>query len=214
MPQGERPESSHNNPRILAAQFRIKYRDIFNMQDLYRTLHEWIKDNQWNDIQDDTEGDAHESFYYDRTDLYGNKEIWAWWRMWQFPDAEPADTSNSFFRYHLDIDLHVLHLKEHEIMQAGKKIKTNTGEIEIKIWSWIELDYKGQWSKHPILKFFFEIFEARIFEHDLERHKHELYRQTYLLQNQIKQYLQLKTWLPQVQIKPFHHGIGVPEGQF
>ena len=214
MATAERAESAHANPRLLAAQFRVKYNDIFSMNALYRMMHEFIKAQEWMDIQDDTVGEAHENFYYDRTDLYGNKEIWAWWRLWQFPDGEPVDTSNSFYRYHLDIDFHVLHLKEQEIMQRGKKVKTNFGEVEIKIWSWIELDYKGEWSRHPILKFLFEVFEARIFEHELERHKHELYRQTYLFQSEIKKFLQLKNWLPEGQIQRFHQSKGVPEGQF
>src|SRR3989338_303411 len=196
--------SSQANPMILAAQFRIKHKDIFNMKELYTFMHEWVKEHQWLDIQDDTEGDAHESFYFDKTDLYGNKEMWIWWRMWQFPDGEPVDTTNSFYKWRLDIDIHVLHLKETEIMHKGKKVKTDSGEVEIKIWAWIELDYNGDWSKHPILRFLIHVFHLRIYHHELDKHKHELYRLAYNYQNYIKKFLRLRTWLPQYEKDEFH----------
>jgi len=206
--------SSEANPRLLAAQFRIKHRDIFNMQQLYNLMHEWVKENQWMDTQDDFEGDAHESFYYDKTDLYGNKEIWIWWRLWQFSDGESVDTSNSFYRWRMDIDIHAVHMKETEIMHQGKKLKTDSGEVEIKIWAWIEMDYKGEWSKHPILKFFLDVFNLRIFESELDKHKHELYRVAFNFQNYIKKYLRLRTWLPQYDRQEFHPSQGTPEGAY
>ncbi len=202
------------NPRLLAAQFRIKNKDYFNLRDLYCTMHEWVKQNQWKDIQDNSEGDAHESFYFDKTDLYGDKEVWIWWRMWQFPDGEGGDSGNSFFRWRLDIDINAKYMKDTEIMHKGKKVKTNHGEIEIKIWAWVEMDYNGEWSSHPILKFFLEIFNLRIFEGELDKSKHELYRTAYNLQQYIKKWLKLRTWLPKFDREQFHPSRGVEEGAY
>ncbi len=203
---------SFDNPKILAAQFRIKHKDIFNINQFYVTVHEWLKEKQWNDIESSTEGDYHESFYMDKTGIYGDKEIWAWWRMEQFPHGEAA--GNPFFKWHLDIDFHFMYVKDTELMVKGKKIASNEAEIEIKIWAWIEMDYNQEWSKHPFMKFFLDVFRLRIFYSDLLKHKYELYREAFTLQGMIKKFLALRGFLPEQEREAFHEPHGVPEGEY
>jgi len=200
------------NPKILAAQFRIKHKDIFNAEQLYKWIHEWIKENEWRDVQDSTMGDRHESFYMDKTGLYGDKELWMWWRLWMFPDGF---IGNSFYKLHLDLDFHFIYLRDTETMFKGKKVKTNDGELELKVWAWIEMDYKGEWSRHPILRFFLETFRLRIFYTELLRLKYQLNKEMNTLQERIKRYLQLKLFLPQIEgAQPFHSERGVPKAQY
>lgn len=201
-----------SNPRILCAKWRVKHRDIFDMKALYKLLHEWIKEKDWIDFQDDSAvGDQHENLYLDKTGLHGDKELWIWWRVWNWPDIRHT---NSFFRYHIDFDFHCVYMQDTEVMFRGKKVKTNKGEVELKTWAWIEMDYNGEWSKHPILRFFLEFFNLRIFYNDLLKHKVELYRESFRLQGIVKKFLQLKQFLPEQEVEPFHPSKGIPEGAY
>jgi hypothetical protein len=204
--------TAEGNPRILAAQFRVKYRDIFNIEQLYKMVHEWLRANQWKDIQSNFEGDQHESFYMDKAGLYGEKEIWVWWRLWQWPDADPGDSANSFYKFHMDIDFNFKFVSDFEIMQQGKKVKTNKGEVEVRIWAWIEMDYAGKWSSHPILRFFLNTFRLRVFEGEIDKHKYRLYKDAFILQSEMKKFLGLRGIRPEIrETAMFHPPKGMPE---
>jgi hypothetical protein len=202
------------NPKIVAATFRIKHNDIFSLRHIYRVLHEWVKENQWVDKYGDSEGDRHESFFYDKTTYQGHKEMWMWWRLQQFPDAGD-DSENSFYKWHMDIDFHILYLRDHEILQEGKKVKTNKGEVEIYLHAWVEIDYTGKFSKHPILRFWKDWFNLRLFETDLDKQKFKLYREAALLQGMIKKHLALYGHIPEQQIgTSFSPSRGTLEGRY
>ena len=108
------------NPILWAAKFRIKYRGIFHMKLLYKTVHEWLKDREWKDM-DDKRPDHHEQLYLDRTTAWGQREFWIWWRLFQLP------TGNSFYRYRLNIDYHCVYMQDIEVMHEGKKVNCNKG---------------------------------------------------------------------------------------
>ena len=138
----------------------------------------------------------------------GEKEMWWWWRLQKIP------TKNSYYKFHLDIDSHPLYITETEVMRDGKKFKVNKGEVEVKVWAYIEFDYKGEWSRHPILKSFNKIFPKRIFKKELyEDHKLELYREMYILQAYLKKWMKLKSFLPYEEITTFHPSQSYPEWQ-
>jgi hypothetical protein len=104
----------------------------------------------------------------------------------------------------MDFDFHCVGLASTEVVKEGKKLKVNKGEVELYITAYIDLDYKGEWSSHPILKFFNKIFPERIFRKDIfGSHKRELYREAYELQTFIKQWFKLKTYLPYEEKKSF-----------
>lgn len=187
----------NTNPILWAAKFRIKYRGIFHMKLLYKTVHEWLKDKEWKDV-DEGGLDHHERLYLDRTTPHGQKEYWIWWRMFYLP------VNNSFYRWRMNIDYHCVYIQDIEVMHEGQKVKCNKGEVEMKILSYIEMDYEGTWSNHPTLKFLKDIFTDRIFQTEMDRHRRECYRETFILQGEIKKYLKLIGFLPQLEIQRFH----------
>jgi len=194
---------------IQAAQFRIKFKDIFNLKEFYLAMHFWLIEYGWSSVDSDGEPekkDFFETLYLERQEAGGAREMWWWWRMQKIP------TENSYYKYHLDIDFHPLYILPAEVIRDGKKLKANKGEIEIKIWAYLEFDYKGEWSRHPILKLFNQIFPKRIFKKELyEDHKLELYREAYILQNFIKKWFKLKTFLPFEEVTPFYPSYAYPE---
>lgn len=115
----------------------------------------------------------------------------------------------------MDIYFHVILLEETEIMHQGQKYKTNKGEVEVVVNASLEMDYMHEdgkgWRDNSFLKHFNDMFHKRLFKKDLEMHKHELYREAYRLQEAIKTYLQLKTYLPEQELQKFWPEKGIGE---
>ncbi len=188
---------------IQAARFRVKYKDIFDLKKFYEDLHLWLEERKWIDFEDGS--DHYETFYLEKIDMGGFKEMWMRWRPMKIP------IENSYYRYWLDLDFHCLGIKDVEVVKEGKKFSAHKGEVELTVTAFIELDYQGQWSKHPFLKFFNQIFPKRIFRRALfEEHKREIYREAYEMQNWIKRWFKLKRYLPYEEIKSFHPSYAWP----
>ncbi len=197
------------NNAIQAAKLRIKYKDIFNLKELYIHTYEWLLEHGWSSV--DASGKIEdnewwESLYLEKIGGRGEKEIWWWWRLQKLP------TNNSYYKYHLDLDAHVINLNPTEVVRDGKKLKAHKGEVEVMVWAYLEFDYKGEWSRHPILKIFNQVFPKRIFKKELyESHKLELYREVYLLQDFLKKWFKLKRFLPYEEVAAFHPSAAYPE---
>lgn len=193
---------------IQAANFRIKFKDIFNLTEFYKAMHEWLLEYDWSSVDYDGKIENNEwweTLYLERESGGGMKEMWWWWRMQKIP------TSNSYYKYHLDVDSHIVTMLPAEVMRDGKKLKVNKGEVEVTLWAYIEFDYDGKWSTHPILKAFNQIFPKRIFKKDLyEEHKLELYREAYIFQAYLKKWFKIKSFLPYEEITQFHPSNAYP----
>jgi len=183
---------------IETARFRVKWRDIFNIKEFYRAIHEWLDEYQWQDLEDGL--DHYETLYFEKVGTMGDKEMWVRWRPQKLP------ISNSYYKYHLDLDFHYLYLRPAEVMHEGKKLKKNVykGEVEVWITALIEIDHEGKWSNHPVMRYFNKLFPERIFRSAIYvEHKRELYREAYILQNFIKHWFKLKRFLPYEEIEQF-----------
>jgi len=196
---------------VQAAVFRVKFKDIFNLKEFYKAMHEWLTEYGWSSTEADglaiEDGkDYYETLYLEKEHAGGNKEMWWWWRLQKLP------VPNSYYKWHLDIDYHILYMLPAEVMRDGKKLKVNKGEVEAKIWAYLEFDYQGQWSHHPILKMFNKVFPNRIFRKELyEDHKMELYREMYILQAFMKKWFKLRSFLPYEEITPFFPSWAYPD---
>ncbi|MBW2985326.1 hypothetical protein KY313_01590 [Candidatus Woesearchaeota archaeon] len=173
---------------IKAAQFRIKFREQFNLKMLYLRMHEWLVQEAWATRKDD---DFPEIFCGQNESALGGTETWFYWRMHKFSGAGSPGTNN-YYRWSMNINGHVILLREVEAIKDGKKFKTNWGEVEIIIDAKVETDYNKTWRKHKILKHFEDLFRSRIFKKELEKSRDELYREAYRFQDAIKDYLEIR----------------------
>ena len=206
MPYDEEYKPAHidpetQNPVIYAARFRFKYKDVFSMKNFYTMLHEWLNSKEWHDPE---KKDHYEDLYFEKVEPGDFREIHVWWR------PEKSSASTKFYKWKMRINFKALYLKTTEIMYKGKKIKVDKGEIEMKIWSFLELDPEKKWRNHPILKHLFNIYIKRIFESELMKQKLLLYRETYEMQNWMKNFLQMKLFLPIVYGEQFHETEAYP----
>lgn len=191
-----------SNPTVYAAKFRFKYKDVFHLKNFYVALHEWFKVNEWTD----PEGKDHfEDFYLEKVEPGDFREIHIWWR-----PEKPVAPGNTFYKFKMAVNFKCLYLKSTEIMYKGKKLKVDKGELEMKIWSNLELVGYEKWKDHPILKHFWDIYIKRIHWTDILKQKVVLYRETFEMQNWMKGFLQLKQFLPILYGEQFHTSQAYP----
>ncbi len=179
----------------VVSQMTVKYKDIFDMKAFYEALYEWFKEHEWKDLDDNF--DHWETYYGERIDAKGAREIWIMWRLYK----EPKDSA--MLRYHLDLDFHCIGLIATEIVREGVKIAVNKGEVNLMTNAFIEKLYEQKFSKNPVLRLFTELFTKRIYRKELKQREKELYQETYALQNFMKQWFKLKRYLPYEEVKSF-----------
>ncbi len=176
----------------------VKYKDIFDMKELYTALKFWLHEYNWeDDFKDSVGNEWFEKYYYERH-TGGVKEVKIWWRLAKIsPGSEKI-------KYYLDINFHCIALGSTEIIRDGQKIKTNKGEVEIKINGFIEKLYEQEFENDKLLKYIKSFFSKRIYDSYISESKKELYQEIYVLQNFIKQWFKLKRYLPYEEAKTFH----------
>ncbi len=180
---------------------RIKYKDIFDMKAFYETLHEWLLDRQWSDLEDGK--DHWETYYGERIDQSGAKEVWIRWRLRKMPPHVGGTSNKPFLTYYLDMNFHCLALTTAEVIREGVKWKVNKGEVELTMIPFVHKSYEEAFSRHWLLRHLQSLFSERIYRKDLEARKKELYHETYELANFIKQWFKLKRYLPYEEVKDF-----------
>jgi len=173
---------------------RIKYKDVFDFKPFYESLHEWFQHYGWKDVDD--KGDHWETMYVERIDRNGAKEIWVSWRLFRDAEAGP-------FRYYLDMNFHLLGLTSTEVVKEGMKLKVNKGELELHMNALIEKTYEKGLKEISFIGKFLDLFNKRVYRQEYEERKKELYQETYVLQNFIKQWFKLKRYLPYEETKSF-----------
>ena len=169
-------------------EFNVKYSDVFNLRNLYTMMHEYLIEDGWRGTEKIFEGDT-SSEHQDIEKLYlekfcqkalhkGGKEMWVWWRLVKYPGGKPAGYSE-YFEFQLDIDFHMVYMKDVDLMHQGKKIIVQKGELEIMFKPTLMGDIKDYWKKHPILKHFHKMYYKRVLSQEIE--KKELQIQIFLL---------------------------------
>ncbi len=193
------------NKVMRAAYWRIKHKDVFHMKNLYIMMYEWLVEQGWSERDEEFP----EISYLQNEAAQGGTELWIFWRCEKDPFKGRAPHGYSkFFKWRIRVDFHVILLKDIEVMHQGQKYKTNSGEVEMKIWAEQHLDPEGDWDKHPFLRNWINIFRGRLLKEEAETLKLELYREAYRLQDAVKTYLKLKRWYPE----PEEMGMFFPVG--
>jgi len=189
---------------VPAATLRIKDKDYFHLKNLYIMLHDWTIEEGFAPAGKDE--DFPETFHMHRETQKSGTEMWIWWRL-------SKGTGNSYYLYEIDLDFHVILLKDAEVMHQGKKFKTNWGEIELKLWARVMFDKEGKWQKSPLLKHMDKIWHQRLFEKEAYAHRVTLYRYSYRLIEAVKTYLKLRTYLPEPELERWPNEFGLGEVQ-
>ena len=178
-------------------EFKVKYSDVFSLRNLYIMMHELLLEEGWKGSEGDSDHRDIEKLYsenvYQKGIHKGGKEIWFWWRASKYPEGKYS----GYFRNLLDIDAHCVYMHDEEAVSQGKKITIQKGEIEMFFRPRIESDHGPEkWEDHWFLKNIKDIYEKRWLHEEIEKREKELWRDVYRIQSKIKNYLQLRTFLP------------------
>ena len=194
MPLLKNRQADFSGPDFIpCVEYTVSYKDAFNLDYLYMLLYEWCIDQTFTKRGEDQ--DFPEVSYLQREHPQFGKEIWIRWRL-------ERDSGSKFFKDYLDVDIHVVGLKDVELLIQGKKTKAHKGEIEFKVKSVLQLDPKKDWEK-PFLKHFKTLWFRRIIGSKVGFHKAKLTNTTLDLQAAIKTYLKLPQFKPEAEARQF-----------
>ena len=177
-------------------EFKLKYSDVFSLRNLYLTMHEMLLEEGWLVMEGNKDHEDAEILYsenvYQRGIHRGGKEIWLWWRLQKFPEGKYS----SYFKNFLDIDAHIVYLQNVEVVHQGKKMNVQKERLRCFSVPRIELDWQHKWDKHWFMRHMKPIYEKRIVHGEIDKMEKELWRDSYRVHAKLKQYLNLKNFVP------------------
>ena len=96
-----------------------------------------------------------------------------------------------YFLYKIELDWHILGMKDAEVEIDGKKTKTNKGELEIVFKGTIVKDYEKRWEDRPVYKFLRGVYEQYVIRTTIDEYEDDLEDQTKELITDIKAFLRI-----------------------
>lgn len=153
----------------------MKYRGILKFSDFYKFCHRWLTEETGLKIE--------EKKYKEK--LAGDtKEIEVVW--------EGEDKYTDYFKLTSKIEFKIKDLKEVQINENGKNVKTNQGEYELKITGTLVRDYEGKFDRTPLQKFIRGIYEKWIINTQVKQYKDKITGDCDEFLNQAKSYIDLE----------------------
>lgn len=137
---------------------KIKYEGVFSFKDFYQFCYDYLANEKgFENIE--------ESGYKEK--IKGNeKEIEVEWN--------DKKKFNDYFLHQLKVEFKIKQLKDVEVQQGGKKVKTNQGEIEVKAKGTLVSDYLGKYEVSPFLRFLRSVYEKWIIPETYDQVKDKL----------------------------------------
>ena len=165
----------------------VNRKDILHLDNLYLLMHEWLVEHGYASRDDS----AFPEKYYLHKEGGGGKEVWWRWR----PNRWPLGVKNKLWRFDLDIDVHVLTLKDVEAVIAGKKYKAHQGEVEIQVAANLIEDPEGVLEK-SMFKDIKKLLYQRMWKQQAQMLEDEFYREALQFRDALNTFLTIETYLP------------------
>jgi hypothetical protein len=166
--------------------FVVNRKDIFVIEYLYLLMHEWLLEHGYTTTLD---VDFPEKYYWHREGPAG-KEIWWRWRPKRYPLGP-----NKMWRFDLNIDVHVLPMKDVEVVLGGKKFKVNQGEVEVQVKAMLVKD-PDKLIEKSMFKDVKKLMFNRMWKQQFDALEREFYREAYEFRDAMNAFLQIETFLP------------------
>lgn len=154
----------------------IKYGGVFLFKDFYRFCYEWLKE--------ETGMDPPSEVKYEEKLKGDEKDIIIEW--------EGEKELTDYFRFDTKIKFTIRDLKNVEVLQSGKKIKTNEGSVKIEIKGILVRDYKGKFEMSGFRKFLRSIYEKWVIPARIEEYEGKIAGSCDEFLGQAKSYLDLE----------------------
>ena len=159
----------------IASGLKVKYRGVFDLDDFYKKLKIWLETEGYGDENKNFK----EAKYIESIKPYGKNIDIKW-----IAEKNKSD----YFSYYMTITFRIIGLQDIEVPYENKKIKSNKGEIDVKLSADLITNRQGKWSKNSFIK---NIYEKAIINKRIEEYKLDVYKIAYKLHDEIKMYLNL-----------------------
>ncbi len=164
----------------------VNRKDILHLDNLYLLMHEWLIEHGYVTRLDQ---DFPEKYYLHK-EGGGGKEMWWRWR----PNRYPLG-SNKLWRFDMDIDAHVLTLKDVEAVIGGKKYKAHQGEVEVMVRANLVQDPEKV-LENSAFKDVKKLLYGRAWRQQAEMLEKEFYKEVMQFRDALNTFLTIETYLP------------------
>ncbi|MBT6690536.1 hypothetical protein HN903_01945 [archaeon] len=128
----------------------------WNYEEVYNMLYNWLKDHGYK---------LYENKYREKLSSAGKEVIILW---------ESKKKITDYFLYKIELEWHILTMKDAEVEVEGKKTKTNKGELEIVFKGIIVKDYEKRWEDKPFYKFLRGLYEQYVIRTSVDEYEDDL----------------------------------------
>ena len=153
---------------------KVKYKGAINFPRFYKHLRLWLEENGF------AKEETLEKRYVERIKPNGKQLEITW---------ETEKEASDYFTYHIQVGFIILGLNDVEVQEGNLKRKLQSATYEIKITAYITYGGDKWESLGPLLK----IYKNYISKKRLEEHYQLFYEKIYSFQEEIKNYLNLRT---------------------
>jgi len=153
---------------------KIKHKGTFVFKDFYTYTYDWLTGEDYKVTEkkysEEIEGDA--------------KKLEIEW--------EAEKKVSDYFRFLIKIDWKILRMKEIEVVKEGKKMKMNSGQVEMTIKGILVKDYESKWEDHPFWKFARGIYDRYIIKSRIDEYEDKIIEEANEFISQCKAFLVLE----------------------
>jgi hypothetical protein len=153
---------------------KIKQTGIFSFKDLYAFLYDWLKDEGY---------DVFEKSYSEKV-TGDSKQIEITW--------EATREISDYFKFMMKINWQILGMKSVDVQKDDKKIKMDSGSLEIRFTGVLIKDYEERWENQPFWKFMRAIYEKYIIKSRVEDYQIKLLSEVEEIIAQCKSFLAIE----------------------
>ncbi len=173
--KGPPQDTTFEEGNMLVYSTEIKQERVINLENVYRYMHHWLREEGWSSVHHSGKPGWVEEFYGESRNQEGEKEIRWWWRSQKYHTGI-AGGPHKYFRFKIFVDVLCTNMKQIEMMYKGKKIKPYMGEFILWVNAVLELDINNWFVKGSsfglgdVLSDFFlrMIYKERVREQEIE----------------------------------------------
>lgn len=157
---------------VIPAQ-KVRHKGLFDFAEAYRFCYTWFLDNGY---------DLVEKNYTEKITAKGKEIEIEWFALRKISD---------YFRFTIKTNWRVLGMTDAEVEENGKKIKINSGDIEVKFTIVLEKDYEAKWEGSAFLKFLRGVYDKYIIRARIDQYEGKLVGEVNELISQMKSFFAL-----------------------
>ena len=135
---------------------KIKQKAIFHFKDFYNFTYDWLIGEGYKVVEK----------VYSEEITGDSKKVEIKW--------EAKRKISDYFRFMVQVDWMILGLKSVEVQREGKKLKMNSGQVELKIKGVLVKDYEHKWEDRPVWKFLRGVYDRYIIKSRIEDYEDKL----------------------------------------